>query len=71
MKDSKSPRKRGRPPSAPETRRSERVVSFVTQGELDQLNRLSAEQGCAISAIVHTLISEGLATTPTQKKQTN
>ena len=53
--------RRGRPPSPPELRRSERVVSFVTEDELRQLHALAKTNRATMSTIIHQLISEGLA----------
>jgi hypothetical protein len=55
------PHKRlGRPPSPPETARSERVVTFLTQRELEQLQQLAIDQDMALSATIHQLIAEQL-----------
>jgi hypothetical protein len=55
------PHKRlGRPPSPPETTRSERVVTFLTQSELEKLQQLAMDQNMALSATVHKLIAEQL-----------
>jgi hypothetical protein len=55
------PHKRlGRPPLPPETTRSERVVTFLTQRELEQLQQLAMDQNLALSATVHQLIVEQL-----------
>jgi hypothetical protein len=55
------PHKRlGRPPSPPETTRSERVVTFLTQCELEQLQQLAMDQNMALSATIHQLIAEQL-----------
>jgi hypothetical protein len=40
------------------------VVSFVTVEELKQIARLSAEKQQAVSAIIHEMISRGLASAP-------
>ena len=64
MNTKSEPRKRGRPRSPVEERRSERVVSFVTVEELKQIARLSAEKQQAVSAIIHEMISRGLASAP-------
>ena len=53
-------KKLGRPPSPPETTRSERVVTFLTQRELEQLQQLAMDQNMALSATVHQLIAEQL-----------
>ena len=55
------PHKRlGRPPSPPETTRSQRVVTFITRGELEQLQQLAMDQNLALSATIHQLIVEQL-----------
>jgi hypothetical protein len=53
-------KKLGRPPSPPETTRSERVVTFLTRRELEQLQQLAMDQNMALSATVHQLIAEQL-----------
>jgi len=49
-------KRRGRPPSAPETVRSHRVVTFVTESELIQLQRLAEHRQLALSGAVHQII---------------
>ncbi|MEP1470997.1 MAG: hypothetical protein ABJK25_08510 [Halieaceae bacterium] len=53
-------RRLGRPPLPPETTRSQRVVTFVTQAELEQLHSLADRKNLAISAVVHQIISKEL-----------
>ena len=50
----------GRPPSPPETARSQRVVTFVTEAELAQLQAMAARRKLALSATVHQLITNEL-----------
>jgi hypothetical protein len=54
------PRRFGRPPKPAETVRSERVVSFVTPGELEQLEKISARRGVSLSAVIHSLVVRSL-----------
>jgi hypothetical protein len=51
----------GRPPKPRDELRSERVVSFVTQGEFDALCELADNRGESISAVVHLILSSALA----------
>ena len=51
----------GRPPKPRDELRSERVVSFVTQGEFDALCELADDRGESISAVVHLILSSALA----------
>jgi hypothetical protein len=50
----------GRPPSPPDTTRSERVVTFVTQKELAQLQILAESRNLPLSATVHQIIRDTL-----------
>ncbi|MEP4146114.1 MAG: hypothetical protein ABJL54_02775 [Halioglobus sp.] len=50
----------GRPPFPPDKTRSERVVTFVTPTELEQLQRLATSKDLAVSAAVHQIISSEL-----------
>jgi hypothetical protein len=55
------PNKRlGRPPSPPEEARSQRVVTFVTQAELEQLQGIAESRQLALSATVHQLLAKQL-----------
>jgi hypothetical protein len=40
--------------------RSERVVSFVTQGEFDALLELADDRGESVSAVVHRILRSAL-----------
>jgi hypothetical protein len=57
--DMKRPRM-GRPREIPESVRSNRVVTFVTNSELTNLERIADEKGISISAVVHQILSEFL-----------
>ncbi len=61
MSDSILRRRSGRPPAPPETLRSNRVVTFVTDRELSDLRALSVSRNLSLSAACHCLISSSLA----------
>ena len=44
--------KRGRPPKAPEDRKSKRIPVWVTQAEWDALEALARAQGCSKSELL-------------------
>ena len=50
----------GRPPKPRDKVRSERVVSFVTRGELDSLTELADIRGESVSAVVHRILRSAL-----------
>jgi len=50
----------GRPPLAPEDVRNNRVVTFVTQAELMQLQELTEQQNKSLSALYHHILSDYL-----------
>ena len=50
----------GRPPKPRDEVRSERVVSFVTQGEFEVLCELANDRGGSISAVIHSILSSAL-----------
>ena len=54
-------KKRGRPPSPPEVSRSERVVTFVTAKEFEQINDLAQAEDKPLSLTVYTMLREHLA----------
>lgn len=54
-------KRRGRPPSPPGVSRNQRVVTFVTSGELDRIKQLADDNNLALSATVHQLIEQGLS----------
>ena len=54
------PRRFGRPPKPAELVRSERVVSFVTPGELEQLEKISNRRGVSLSAVIHSMVVRSL-----------
>ena len=47
----------GRPRENPESVRSNRVVTFVTNSELADLERLADEKRMSLSAVVHKILS--------------
>jgi len=53
-------RRRGRPVRPPEEARSHRVVTFVTQRELEALERIAEAEDRSLSAVVHRIIREQL-----------
>jgi hypothetical protein len=50
----------GRPPGSAETARTHRVVTFVTDSEFEQLQKLADASGKSFSAILHGLVSTSL-----------
>ena len=50
----------GRPRENPESVRSNRVVTFVTNRELANLERIADEKRMSLSAVVHQILSEFL-----------
>jgi len=50
----------GRPRQNPESVRSNRVVTFVTNIELAKLERIADEKRISLSAVVHQILSEFL-----------
>ena len=59
-------RRFGRPPKPRDEVRSERVVSFVTPGELDTLLELADNNGESVSAVVHRILRSALRKENTQ-----
>ena len=53
--------RRGRPPAPPGTARSQRVVTFVTDGELLRLQQWAESRGLPLSALVHELLAKQVA----------
>jgi hypothetical protein len=51
----------GRPRENPELVRSNRVVTFVTNSELANLERIADAKRMSLSAIVHQILSEFLS----------
>jgi len=47
----------GRPRLNPETARSNRVVTFVTNGELAKLERIAEQERISLSAAAHRILS--------------
>ncbi len=52
--------KRGRPGRAPEVARPNRVVTFVTGGELEGLEQIAQEEDRSVSGVVHRIIAQHL-----------
>ena len=50
----------GRPRFPPDTVRANRVVTFVTEGEMSELLRLAKAGDLSMSAVCHQLIGESL-----------
>ena len=50
----------GRPRLNPETVRSNRIVTFVTNSELAKLERIADQESVSLSAVVHRILSEFL-----------
>ena len=50
----------GRPRLNPETVRSNRIVTFVTNIEMAKLKRIADQESVSLSAIVHQILSEFL-----------
>ena len=50
----------GRPRLNPETVRSNRIVTFVTNSEMAKLERIADQESVSLSAIVHQILSEFL-----------
>jgi len=51
----------GRPRAEPKAARSNRVVTFVTDHELDHLEQMAYEEDRSLSAIVHRIVVQYLA----------
>ena len=51
----------GRPPKPTGEVRSERLVSFVTADEFDNLIRLADAKGSSVSAVIHEFLSVALS----------
>ena len=47
----------GRPRLNPETARSNRIVTFVTNNELAKLERIADQESISHSAVVHRILS--------------
>ena len=50
----------GRPRENPESVRSNRVVTFVTNRDLADLERIAEEKSMSLSAVVHQILSKFL-----------
>jgi hypothetical protein len=65
--DGSEQRPMGRPPLQEGERRSERIVTFLTQEERTELARQAAEASQSLSAYCHRLITGGLKKQTTSK----
>ena len=61
---------KGRPPLPPELVRSERVVTFVTAGEMRQLSELAKSTGKSLSTTACELLRESLRKQGSGQQQT-
>jgi hypothetical protein len=52
---------RGRPRAPPGVSRSNRLVTFVTNNEFDQIKGLAEGRNLALSAMLHQLVVQGLS----------
>ena len=52
--------RRGRPRRTPAEARSNRVVTFVTARELEDLEQITREEDRSLSAVVHRIIAQHL-----------
>ena len=52
--------KRGRPSEAQEKARSKRVVTFVTERELECLEQIADKEDRSLSAVVHRILAQHL-----------
>ena len=55
-----TPKRRGRPPAPKGTSRNNRVVTFVTDGELELINELAKASDYPLSRMVYCLLRETL-----------
>lgn len=53
-------RPRGRPAGDPESIRSKRVVTLLTDAEFEQLTKVADREDKAVSALVHQVLSQYL-----------
>lgn len=51
----------GRPPASPESARANRIVTMVTNRELEQLRGLAESQERSLSFVVHQIVARHLA----------
>jgi len=51
----------GRPALSAEVRRSNRVATFLTDAELEQLQAIAAQDGSSLSAAAHKILASSLA----------
>jgi hypothetical protein len=52
-----APAHRGRPPIPADVARRNRLVTFVTDRELEQLSRIADESGASMSGICHQILA--------------
>lgn len=57
----RSEHKRGRPRQPPQSARSNRIVTFVTDSELENLHQIAHEEDRSLSSVVHQIVSTHLA----------
>ncbi len=57
----RSDHKRGRPKQPPQDARSNRIVTFVTDSELENLNQIADEEDRSLSSVVHQIVRTHLA----------
>lgn len=57
MNNRAKPTRRGRPPLPPEKVRANRVVTFLTDPQLDRLKKISREDSETISSLCYRIIS--------------
>lgn len=56
-------RRMGRPPVSPESARSNRIVTFVTNSELSALEILADREDKSLSGVVHRILVRSLGVT--------
>jgi len=64
----KTPKRRGRPPSPEGTSRNNRVVTFVTDNDLEKINALAKTSNYPLSKMVYCLLREALNEPGNSKK---
>ena len=60
QKQGQARKPQGRPRVAPKVARSNRVVTFVTNRELERLTQIAYEEDRSLSAIVHRIVVQHL-----------
>ena len=56
-----TPKRRGRPPAPEGTSRNNRLVTFVTDGELECINAMAEASGYTVSKMVYCLLRAALS----------